>query len=94
MSIYRITDRQLSHLRTFRGYTEDEAELAARAADEIELLRAVAGAAEQFEHLATLLFGDPTDKTVRVHDSFAKAHLLLRAALGAAAVSSPGEETP
>ena len=37
-----MTDRQLSWLRTFRGYTEDEAELAAMAADEIERLRAAA----------------------------------------------------
>jgi hypothetical protein len=34
-----LTDRHLSWLRTFRGYTEDEAELAAMAADEIERLR-------------------------------------------------------
>lgn len=33
--------RHLSWLRTFRGYAEDEAELAARAADEIERLRGV-----------------------------------------------------
>ena len=32
-------ERRLSWLRTFRGYTEDEAELAAWAADEIERLR-------------------------------------------------------
>lgn len=31
--------RRLAWLRTFRGYTEDEAELAAWAADEIDRLR-------------------------------------------------------
>lgn len=37
--MHPLPDRHLAWLRTFRGYTEDEAELAARAADEIELLR-------------------------------------------------------
>jgi hypothetical protein len=32
-------ERRLKWLRTFRGYTEDEAELAAWAVDEIERLR-------------------------------------------------------
>lgn len=34
-----LSPRQLARLRTLRGYTEDEAELAAMAADEIERLR-------------------------------------------------------
>lgn len=53
-------DRWLSYLRTFRGYTEDEARLAAWAGDEIERLdKAISELAADAERLLALDPGHP-----------------------------------
>lgn len=77
----RLTDKQLARLRTFRGYTEDEAELAAMAADEIEGLRVALGQTVEalLECLDALTGWCGPDVEAMSNSAIAQAHAALDA---------------